>query len=103
MRLKRPQRACQKPFRCRPIFPVKQYREAPEPHRRAGTDLKVYLLLRHRRDLTGKPSVIVPGAELAAWHITRQAYSRALGRLEADGLVAVERRSGRPILVTLQD
>ena len=69
----------------------------------SGTALKVYLLLRHRRDLTGTPAVAVPAAELQAWHLTRYAYYRALDRLAAAGLVAVKRRLGRPTLATLRD
>ena len=67
------------------------------------TPLKVYLLLRHRRDLVGATAVTVPTPELRAWHLTRQAYYRALDQLEAAGLIVVERRPGRPIRVTLRD
>ena len=37
------------------------------------------------------------------WHLTRQAYYRALDQLETAGLIVVERRPGRPIRVTLRD
>ena len=52
--------------------------------------------------LVGAPAVTVPAVELKAWRLTRQAYYRALDRLEADGLVAVERRPGRPVRVALR-
>ena len=75
----------------------------PVLQRLAGAALKTYLLLRHRRDLTGRPTVTVPEAELQAWELPRRSYHRALEQLVADGLVAVERRPGRPVRVTLRD
>ena len=66
------------------------------------TPLKVYLPIRHRRELTGAPAVTVSALELETWHLSRHACYRALDRLEADGLATVERRPGRPTLGTLR-
>ncbi len=57
-----------------------------------GHALALYLAIRHRRDLQNGGDVTLPADYLAAWGICKSAKSRGLADLEAEGLVAVERR-----------
>ena len=66
-----------------------------------GRALHIYLAIRHRCDLRRSKSVTLPGVYLRSWGIDKHAKSRALAELELSGLIAVERRRGRPAVVSL--
>ncbi len=66
-----------------------------------GRALALYLAIRHRSDLRRGQAVTLPAAYLRDWGISRYAQDRALVILETADLVDVERRSGRPALVTV--
>jgi DNA-binding transcriptional ArsR family regulator len=67
-----------------------------------GQSLALYLAVRHRSDLTRSDSVTVPAALLRSFGIDKDAKSRALKLLAAEGLVKVEQRRGRSARVTLR-
>ena len=69
----------------------------------SGRSLDLYILIRHRSDLRRGQAVTVPADMLTSWGISKDAKARALAALESAGLVAVERRPGRPVRVTLRD
>ena len=66
-----------------------------------GRALALYLAIRHRSDLRRGQAVTLPAAYLRDWGISRYAQDRALVVLETADLVDVERRRGRPALVTV--
>ncbi len=66
-----------------------------------GHALALYLAIRHRCDLQKGGDVTLPADYLAAWGICKSAKSRGLADLEAEGLVAVERRAGHTARVKL--
>ena len=59
-----------------------------------GKALAVYLILRHRRDLTGEPTTTLPARLLRDFGVDRHSKARALRALEGAGLVMVERTDG---------
>jgi len=68
-----------------------------------GKALAVYLILRHRRDLTREPTVTLPAQLLSDFGVDTDSKARALRALEGAGLITVERMDGRAARVTLLD
>ena len=66
-----------------------------------GRALLVLLTIRHRIDITGKPTVSLPAAVMREFGFDRFAKSRALVELEGAGLIRVQRVAGRAVLVSL--
>ncbi len=66
-----------------------------------GRALHVYLAIRHRCDLQRGQTVTLLGSYLKSWGIGKDAKQRGLAELEQAGLIEVERRTGRPSVVTL--
>jgi hypothetical protein len=62
----------------------------------------LYLFLRLFAECRVRHAAIRLGADrLAAWNVSRHAVYRALSRLEAAGLVVVERQVGRALRVSV--
>ncbi len=68
----------------------------------AGKALAVYLTVRHRADLTRSTAVTLPASLMRELGVSTDAKARALRQLEAAGLVGVERRQGRPPIITIK-
>jgi hypothetical protein len=66
-----------------------------------GAALPVYLAIHHRIALTRAPTVSLPKSLLRELGVAKDAKARALHQLESAGLIHVERRHGRPAVVTL--
>jgi hypothetical protein len=67
----------------------------------SGQALALFLAIRHRIDLTGKPTVTLPRSLLDELGISKDAKSRGLRQLEGAGLVVVDRSKGRAARVAL--
>ena len=65
-----------------------------------GKALAMYLAIRHRCDLQGSNETTVPTGYLESWGISKDTKKRALDALEGEGLVAVERQTGRTTRVS---
>jgi hypothetical protein len=61
----------------------------------------VWYALLYREWAEKRSTVRVPTALLRSWHLRRWVWARALARLEAGGLIEVERRRGRAAKVTI--
>lgn len=76
-----------------------------EPLRRAaqlpGRALHVYLAIRHRCDLQKSQTTTLPSKYLRNWGINKDVKRRALVELESARLIAVDRRPGHTVVVTL--
>ena len=76
-----------------------------EPLQRAaalpGRALHLYLAIRHRCDLQRSRTTTLPSAYLRMWGINKDAKYRALLMLESAKLVAVDRRPGHTVVVTI--
>ena len=77
------------------LVPLQQAARLP------GRALHVYLAIRHRCDLRREQTITLPGPYLKSWGIGKDAKQRGLSELEGAGLILVERRTGRPSIVTL--
>ena len=66
-----------------------------------GAALPVYLLVKHRTDVTGSSSVTVPAKLRDEMGVDRKAYYRAADNLEAAGLVRVNRKPGRALRIAI--
>ena len=66
-----------------------------------GKALAMYLAIRHRCDLQRSSETTVPTGYLESWGISKDTKKRALDALECEGLVAVERQTGRTTRVRL--
>ncbi len=66
-----------------------------------GRALHLYLAIRHRCDLRREQTVTLPSPYLKSWGVGKDAKQRGLTELEQAGLIVVERRTGRPSVVTL--
>ena len=66
-----------------------------------GRTLHLYLAIQHRCDLQRSQIMTLPSVYLRSWGLNKDAKSRALAQLEGAGLIALERRPGRPAVVTL--
>lgn len=69
--------------------------------RMPGQALAVLLLVHHRAKLTREDMVRLPSGLLAEFGIDKDGKARALRRLEAAGLVRVERATGRAARIRL--
>ncbi len=67
----------------------------------SGQALKVYLAIRHRADLAAGDTAVLTNDYLQACGVPRSTKSDALRILEDKGLVAVDRRRGRAVRVTV--
>ena len=63
--------------------------------------LPVLLALKHKADVLRQPWVKPPAAVLRLFGVDKDGRSRAIAALERAGLVEVQRRRGRPLLVRL--
>jgi hypothetical protein len=63
--------------------------------------LPVWLLIHHRRKLTGELWITLPARELTRLRVDRTAKRRALKVLEAEGLIRAQRTRGHTTLVML--
>jgi len=61
----------------------------------------VYVWLVHRARMTGKRTIAAPNGELAKYGVARETKRRALMKLEAGGVIAVNRQSRKTPQVTL--
>ena len=61
----------------------------------------IWLWLLYLSWKTGSKTVSLSNVELRKWRISRDTKRRALGALERAGLLKIEWRSGRSVLVTL--
>lgn len=68
-----------------------------------GKTLEVAVVLWFRAGIRRSATVELCSADVRRMGMSRQAQYRALGSLESAALVRVERRQGRPTLVTLLD
>jgi DNA-binding transcriptional regulator PaaX len=66
-----------------------------------GKAFVLWLLIRHRADVTGKPEVTLPSELLERCGIGRDAKARGLRRLAKAGEIQVERRPGHSVRVRL--
>jgi hypothetical protein len=66
-----------------------------------GAALPVYLMARHRADLTGSETVTLPNAYLKDWGISPDRCRRALNALTTENLIFIQRINGRSTKVTL--
>ena len=66
-----------------------------------GRPLPVLLAIVHCLALTGRPWVSLPASVMADFRFGRTVKARALVELERAGLIQVNRRPGRPALVSL--
>ena len=66
-----------------------------------GAALPVYLMARHRADLTGFETVTLPNAYLKDWAISPDRFRRALNALTIENLICINRITGRSTRVTL--
>ena len=66
-----------------------------------GAALPVYLMARHRADLTGSETVTLPNAYLRDWAISPDRFRRALNALTTENLICINRITGRSTRVTL--
>ncbi len=80
-----------------PLHPLQKAASLP------GKALAVYIAIRHRRDVTGKPTVALSNPFLATWGVDKDSKARALRELEAAGMARVDRTPGRNARVTLLD
>jgi hypothetical protein len=71
--------------------------------RQPGQALHVAIFLWHRVGMERSPCVPFNLSRLAALGVSRHAASRGLKALQVARLVAVERRRGRPAMVTVLD
>ncbi len=83
-----------------PMF-LEQIKRATVASKQTWTALPLYLLVKHRSDMTGKQWVTLPQHLLEEWLISRSAKSRGLLALEQAGLVQVQRCQGRSARVML--
>ena len=66
-----------------------------------GAALPVYLMARHRADLTGTDTVTLTSAYLRDWGISADRCRRALNALTTENLVSIKKVTGRSTRVTL--
>ena len=66
-----------------------------------GAALPVYLMARHRADLTGADTVTLTSAYLRGWGISADRCRRALNALTTENLVSIKKVTGRSTRVTL--
>ena len=66
-----------------------------------GAALPVYLMARHRADLTGSETVTLPKAYLKEWGISSDRCRRALNALCTENLICIKRAPGSSTRVTL--
>jgi hypothetical protein len=66
-----------------------------------GAALPVYLMARHKADLTGTDIVTLPSAYLRDWGISADRCRRALNALTTENLISIEKVTGRSTRVTL--
>ena len=66
-----------------------------------GAALPVYLMARHRADLTGSETVTLPNTYLRDWGISADRCRRALNALTTENLVSIKKVTGRSTRVTL--
>ena len=66
-----------------------------------GAALPVYIMARHRADLTGSETVTLPNAYLKDWAISPDRFRRALNALTTENLIFIKRINGRSTKVTL--
>ena len=66
-----------------------------------GAALPVYLMARHRADLTGADTVTLTSAYLRDWGISADRCRRALNALTTENLVSIKKVTGRSTRVTL--
>jgi hypothetical protein len=66
-----------------------------------GKALAVWLLIRHRSDLSRGDWITLPRTLLEKWGIRKDAKAEALRRLEDAGLIRVERPKGYMLKVKL--
>jgi hypothetical protein len=66
-----------------------------------GKALAMYLAIQHRCDVQRSLTTTLPTDYLASWGIGKDAKKRALDVLEGDGLVSVERQTGRTARASL--
>ena len=66
-----------------------------------GAALPVYLMARHRADLTGSETVTLPNTYLRDWGISPDRCRRALNALTTENLICINRITGRSTRVTL--
>ena len=59
-----------------------------------GKAFELWLLIRHRTDLTGKSEVTLPSDLLNGWGISKDAKAAGLRRLAKVGEIQVERQPG---------
>jgi DNA-binding transcriptional ArsR family regulator len=64
-------------------------------NRLSGQALALFLAIRHRMDLTGKPVVTLPRSLLDELGVSKDAKSRGLRVLEGAGLIVVDRSKGK--------
>ena len=67
----------------------------------SGQALALFLAIRHRMDLTGKPMVTLPRSLLDELGVSKDAKSRGLRLLEGAELIIVDRSKGRAASVGL--
>jgi hypothetical protein len=68
-----------------------------------GQALNVLLVTYHQTALTGKEWVTLPKGLLSDFGVSRDAKARALGHLQAIGVVTVQNEKGKPARVRLQE
>ena len=66
-----------------------------------GAALPVYLMARHKADLTGTDIVTLPTTYLRDWGISADRCRRALNALTAENLISIKKVNGRSTRVTL--
>ena len=90
-------RPLREPFLMGPIL----LRELAPIAQMPGKALAVWLLIRHRSDLSRGDWITLPQTLLEKWGIRKDAKAEALRRLEDAGLIRVERPKGYMLKVKL--
>jgi hypothetical protein len=70
-------------------------------NRLSGQALALFLAIRHRMDLTGKPMVTLPRGLLDELGVSKDAKSRGLRLLGGAGILVVDRSKGRTARIGL--
>jgi DNA-binding MarR family transcriptional regulator len=77
------------------------FREIDKAGQLSGGALWLYLIIRHRLDISKKLETTIPSEAIASHGMDRWVKDRAIRALEDAGLIQVKRHSGRSTIVSL--